>query len=275
MWPKIKTTSGSGYIPQIDPSLLRRQLENYYYNYAVGNLPIDTIRQRLYNNLTPVGYNNPIERIHKAVVENEPDSGIRNEDWFFSPRDAIFATYLNIPTNLRRKTMFPKTLSESDYKPTKGKTDQIYYKLPGIGDYEKRGLLKDAHGLRYLAKDENGNYYSRGKRDVEKKSLNFGENKVSRVLSDLGYHTLGRGVDPQKGEYVSYYDLWDIAPFGWNTQNAPDQSRGIGKPLEFYDRLYLDDYYNTDSSVRGYPKGTYYGGWLPEVIIKPKQNDTH
>lgn len=273
MKPKIKTTSGSGYIPGIDVGLLRRQIENYYYNYATGNLPIDTIRYRLYNNLTPYGYNNPIERMHKAIVENEPDSGTRNKNWFFSPRDVIFATYLNIPTNMRRNTMFPKTLSMSDYKPTKGEEDQIYYKHPSIGDNDIRGLLKDVHGLRYLAKDENGHYYSRGGNKEQDRQLNFGENKVSHVLGSLGDHTLGRGVDPKKGEYVSYYDLWDIAPFGLHTQNVPDQSRGIGNPIEFYDRLYLDDYYNTDSSVRGYPKGTYYGGWLPEIIIKPRQND--
>lgn len=264
------TTGGAGYVPSINLDLLQKQLENYYYNYAVGDLPIDTIRNRLYRNLMPVGYNNPIERVHKAVVENKPDDATIKGRQYRSPRDVIFATYLNIPTNLRRDTAYQKVLSRSKYKPTKGDPDKIYYELPGISDNEMRGLLKDVYGLRYLAQDENGHYYSRDRSDGNRQ-LNFGENKVSHVLHDLGDHTLGRGIDPQKGEYLSYYDMWDIAPFGINTRNVPDQSRGIGNPIEFYDRIYLDDHYGVDSSVRGYPKGTYYGGWLPEVIIKPRQ----
>jgi hypothetical protein len=32
----------------------------------------------------------------------------------------------------------------------------------------------------------------------------------------------------------------------------------------------LDDYYGVDSSAR---PGTYYGGYLPEIVIEPKRNN--
>jgi hypothetical protein len=37
---------------------------------------------------------------------------------------------------------------------------------------------------------------------------------------------------------------------------------GIGNPIEFYDRVYLNDYYGVDNTP---PSGVYYGGYLPEV----------
>jgi hypothetical protein len=43
--------------------------------------------------------------------------------------------------------------------------------------------------------------------------LKFGESIVASPLDKFfGAHTISRGVDKQKGEYVSYYDLWDLAP---------------------------------------------------------------
>ena len=269
---QIITTGGAGYNASLDTDLLRKQLESHYYNYATGNLPIDTIRMRLYRNLWPYGYNDPIERVHNAVVQNQQDHRFKKTgDTHLSPRDVIFATYLQIPKNLRRHTSYPTVLQQSDYKPTLGDIDKTYYKLPELTNTEKVGLIKDAQGLRYLARDENGHYYVRGRDTDRKLDLNFGQNKVSRVLGDLGSHTIGRGVDPQKGEYISYYDLWDLSPFGMDKQNVSDQSMGIGKPVEFYDRLYLDDFYGADSSTRGYPRGTRYGGWLPEITIRPRQ----
>jgi hypothetical protein len=43
-----------------------------------------------------------------------------------------------------------------------------------------------------------------------------------------------------------------------------DQSFGIGKPIELYDRLYLDDYYGIGD------KGGH-STWLPEVTVTPNE----
>lgn len=126
-------------------------------------------------------------------------------------------------------------------------------------------LIKSANGA-VIRRDSKDHYnYQLDNNEY----LKFGQSKVADTLSDaFGAHTISRNVDPNKGEYISYYDLWDLAPF---KGHGSDESMSIGKPVHFYDRLYLDDFYGVDSSVRGYPKGTYYGGWLPEVTIRPRK----
>ena len=42
-------------------------------------------------------------------------------------------------------------------------------------------------------------------------------------------------------------------------------SAGIGKPVEIYDRIYLDDYYGLKGGNRG-------GHYIPEIIVKPKNS---
>lgn len=44
----------------------------------------------------------------------------------------------------------------------------------------------------------------------------------------MGQYTMDRGKD-ERGEYISYYDKWDLKG-----------SVGVGKPLEIYDRIYFD-----------------------------------
>jgi hypothetical protein len=89
-------------------------------------------------------------------------------------------------------------------------------------------------------------------------------NRVTKQYTDsvLNTFTAGRGVDPNKGEYISIYDIWD-----YNTNVVGGGEDNIGKyikgtPFEIYDRIYLDDYYGVDTSP---DPGTYYGRWLPEV----------
>lgn len=103
------------------------------------------------------------------------------------------------------------------------------------------------------------------------------------LLSDaLSTHTLGLGFD-KNGQYVSYYDKWDINPkFGESkveldknaaekaiakniSSNNEDVSLGIGTPIEFYDRVYLDDYFGTKPDI---PKDSYYGGYIRPAYIE-------
>lgn len=58
---------------RIDISALKQSLKQQVYGYLTGNLPIDTVRERLYNNVTPLTYGNPLSRVRNAVVFNKPD----------------------------------------------------------------------------------------------------------------------------------------------------------------------------------------------------------
>ena len=168
--------------------------------------------------------------------------------------DAVWAEYLKIPSDQKNNSY---TLKQSNYKPTKGTEDTKYFTIP-ITDRTKSQIIEE--GLQ----------------------LNFGENKNSRALFDynMGISTIGRGID-NKGEYISYYDKWDINPlhgqFSANNikdkypliyklipKNGSDALFGFTNPVSFYDRIYLDDYYGVKQQLN---PDEYYGGWLPEVNI--------
>lgn len=267
MEPKKKqpiTTGGTGYIPHAD---LLSAVKNAGYKYLFGNLPIDIIRKRLYDGVLPIGYNNATERIKKAL------SGKKYSDstYYWEIRDPIWAEYLQIPEKQRHNSHF-RELQQSDFRPTVGDDPSaVYYVYPNsyggrrMTSRNADRLIKSANGVAF-SQDLRDNYDYRINNN---EYLKFGQSKVDAPLSNaFGAHTVSRNVDPSRGEYVSYYDLWDLAPF---KGHGSDESMGIGKPVRFYDRLYLDNFYGADSSVRGYPKGTYYGGWLPEVTIRPRK----
>jgi hypothetical protein len=58
-------------------------------------------------------------------------------------------------------------------------------------------------------------------------------------VDPLVYHTVSKGQD-DRGNYVSYYDIFD---FNNSLANKILEFIG-GKPVEFYDRIYYDEYRN-------------------------------
>ena len=60
-----------------------------------------------------------------------------------------------------------------------------------------------------------------------------------------------------------------------DTKGGEDKSLGIGTPIHFYDRIYLDDYFDIPTkyrySLEDKQNDISYGGYLPEVTIKPKR----
>lgn len=280
--PKRKYTLKGfySYIPFLQ-TYLDKQIAKY------DTLSDDTIRSRLYRNLYQ-GYdsNTPIQsinRIHDAVLKNKKESHV--EDGFRqSYMDDLWATYLNIPQNKRRGiTGYGKNYVEnSNYTPTKGNKKINYKRLNhysrfgdsknGLDDREKRELVSTA-----ITGDLDIRPYVDIKLhellgDKKVLPLKIGENKLSKIIPGLGTHTVGRGLDPKNGEYVSYYDLWDMSP---DTKGGEDKSLGIGTPIHFYDRIYLDDYFDIPTkyrySLEDKQNDIYYGGYLPEVTIKPKR----
>lgn len=102
---------------------------------------------------------------------------------------------------------------------------------------------------------------------IEHKPLNKNGDYVVDHLSDfilspqkeelnehynLGKFYLRKGED-KKGKFISYYDKWDLHPTNQDKSNllnwaeqmgwSEDQSQGVGKPLQFYDKKYytIDD----------------------------------
>lgn len=217
--------------------------------------PINSIRQHLYKTVNPFSdYNIPAHL--KDIIGNKyMDYGniIKTKDNRYLTEfedgiadagvaDDIWATYLQIPKDKRR---FPIRIKQSNYKPSKGNQNNTYYKLPLNKDRQEE-LINETN------------------------NIPIGKNVNSELFADynLGIHTIGRGHD-KKGEYRSYYDKWDINPFSgkYNSINIPilnklnDASFGIGKPVNIYDRIYLDDYYDI-------PKNKRVGAaYLPEVKV--------
>lgn len=217
-----KTTSGSGYVPNaINPQILTNKL-----------------RQKLYDNISPFSYNNPIDRIASAVFLNKPSKNQEYlDDGVKQITDDLWGTYLQIPKNKRHYT---PVLTESKYRPTKSKdSNSKYYAIP----------------------------YDKYMQDIMINSALSGD--TENLDSYLGNYTVNVGYDTN-GQYVSYYDKWDLNPFAGITNvgnkftdtiglnKIEDASFGIGKPLELYDRIYLDDFYGVPRS------GSFY---LPEIFI--------
>lgn len=234
-----------------------------------------TLRKRFYQYFDPYStYSN--ENIKRAVnlVIGGPDYAKRKyhkgEGIFETPYiegaqtpfdDAVWGTYLNIPVEERK---YKTDLVLSRYKPIKGGDDKYYYKIP-IDQRTKDKLVMEGNNLPF---NHNANT----------KTL-FGYN--------MGTSTIGKGMDEKRGEYISYYDKWDINPLHGdyvdNTlkdkfpilsklipSDGSDVFKGITNPVSFYDRIYLDDYYGVKSKVE---PGDYFGGYLPEVVITPNKFD--
>ena len=227
-------------------------------------LPIDTVRRRLYDNLLPVGYGDmPLESWYKyrsAVKKNKRKGNDKT-------RDDIWATYLQIPKSERhfKDRKFDKVV-ESNYRPTIGDDPSIdtYYKIDNpVFFYTK----PDNDLWPYVFNDV---YHYTTRHNKKQPALKIGENRLLPVNSDsekrMGTlqqyfkdYTVGHGRD-EKGEYISYYDKWDLSPI---TGYGKDVSDGIGKPVHFYDRKYLGDYY-------GLPEEDWRNTFLPEIVVIPK-----
>lgn len=280
--PKRKYTlkGMSKYIPFLQ-SYIDKRIAKY------DNLSDEVIRERLYKNLYQ-GYNlyepfKNLDRVEKAVLLNEPEKGI-NDEYRQSYMDDLFAEYLSIPKEQRRPiTIYGKNyIEDSPYTPTKNAKNIKYKRI------NHKGIFSNSNGLEDEIKDAlvteaiSGSYNTKNNifgdidRFLQKHlgikgkdlPLKIGENRTTKIIPGLGTHTIGRGVDPKKGEYVSYYDLWDMSP---DSTGGEDKSLGIGKPIHIYDRIYLDDYFNIPKENRTLDKDTYYGGYLPEIIVTPKK----
>lgn len=221
------------------------RIKNYfidkYYNKVfkpyIEEYGIDSLRKRLYDGITPYGYGSAKYRI---------DSALKGFNAKKSPlRDDIWAEYLQIPKDQRHLIFGKYNVYDSFFKPSNSK-ENINYKRIGLTKDDKVELVND-----YYRKDR-----------IKPKD------KLTNVLGKFfGTHVIDSGFD-KKGQYVSYYDKWDLSPsddiININKGNRGDESRGIGKPIEFYDRIYLDDVYNIPEKAKGNP-------WITPAVITAKR----
>lgn len=253
--PIISTT---GTAPGVNINRPLSVASNIYVDYITRGMSLADVRRNLYDYLNPRGYESSISanlsRFENAI-NKIPDKQIKQnvilEGKGYDPQlDDIWATYLNIPKNKRHTNInkqwnagLPtKRVIPSKYKPTKGNQNNKYYTLSNINNEELSALVNEGS------------------------KLNYNESALSKALYDsLHQHTVSKGHD-NKGTYVSFYDLWDVAPI-YNSSNyqggLSDQSGGIGTPINFYDRIYLDDYYGVPRNPRS--------NYIPEIIIKPNE----
>lgn len=238
------------------------------------SLSMDEVRERLYRNISPWGYypNDWMNVAYRAVLQNEP-YGKGNTEPIVSPgdraADAIYATYLNIPKEKRRSGT---ELAVSPYSPTIGGENQTYYSLP-IDRDDREELVRRSRWLKF------------GK-NTTASADDAGDSEFASKYN-LGTFTIGRGLDPHKGEYASYYDKFDLNPtygqysVNWRDEEEEEEqgkdidiSLGIGTPVRMYDRVYLNDFYGVNPEDLRMPEGDYYGGWQPEVTITRKKPNT-
>lgn len=215
--------------------------------YDKGKNPIlQFIRNRLRKNINPASsYDSPIKRILNAVVLNNSDYS-NNRDKY---ADAAWNMYLGYPQSL---------IKESKYKPTKGDINSRYYTYDDlILNHSVDPVLGKA-----FTDDNNRQFIN------DALQLQYGQSAVGNYPPVLNDYTYSHGLDPINGEYISVYDKYDLNPFGGS--NAKDASYGIGQPFEFYDRLYLNDYYGVPKNKIIPDANSYYGGFLPEVLITNK-----
>lgn len=144
------------------------------------------------------------------------------------------------------------TITTSSYKPTIGSKNKKYY---------TSSFLKDKNVIdQYIYPA-----YNRLKlnKPLEEEIIGKSGNNIVTKMPLLGNATIGSGYD-DKGDYISIYDKWDVGSLsGSNNKKGIVDKIFLGnkEAPEFYDRIYLDDYYGITSDGISY---------LPEVVITPK-----
>lgn len=278
------TTSGPGYIPpaQNPPFFDKRKIYNRLpadvSNYVAADpfgitVGMSALLQYFLNSDDTIdrkinAAKDALAKPEHEIIKNAKKLNMDEQEYYDLYKDNKYNligledakdVYLGMPQ--RSGTFVP-----SQYTPTTGDYKSLYSStILSSPDVIERWLLPAYHNLKnrtVSGKTMQDPNYRRG----DLISLGKSGSNALLQLPILGNSTIGAGIDDKKGPYLSYYDDWDIELSG--ASNGKDVvSRFIGgQPFSIYDRIYLDDYYGVDSSVQ---PGDYYGGYLPEVTVKP------
>lgn len=161
---------------------------------------------RMFNNPQKFKYISPFSKMLQILPNLTRGRDERHFTLATPGREDAWRFYLGIPQE-------NDTFGISDYRPSKSTENKYYYKINGF-DPE---VMFDS----WVSID---------------KQISCGGKKITQddYYFVMGNFTLGRGQD-EKGEYLSYYDRWDL-------DKIRLERRGIfGKPFEIYDRKYIQN----------------------------------
>lgn len=132
----------------------------------------------------------------------------------------------------------PYLRRENDESPAQMARRALLAKYTGIEDglkFNVNDYVEESPYIPKNAENPDAKYY-------RLKDMGFGFSRRSLFDSVAGTYKIGHGVDEDGRKYVSYYDIWDLAPFGKKSGNEIPNTT----PVELYDRFYEDedpDYY--------------------------------
>lgn len=184
------------------------------------------LSERAYKTVSPFGY-------EPAKVVKDLWGGEERRYSAITSREAAWKMYLGIPLDSQERGIF----DVSDYKPSNdsGETP-YYYSLPQA----EREILNahldiEANHEKYIAMRDQGLPAPHGFQEYSGgKTVLTDESRSNFVM---GRFKVERGKD-QRGDYVSYYDVWDLNPRINGV--SLDMSLLAGKPFEIYNRIYFD-----------------------------------
>ena len=218
------------------------------YIHPTKGYTVKDIRETAYRNIDPFGYTNddgdsPTKRIINGVLLDIKERQIK-ENGYNPYVDDFWATYLKIPESKRHNIPGKSKLERR----TNGT-----YRIKNLPMEAQEDLIRSMQGY-YPEFYEDGSPY-------EVPPMKIGERRIINIPAmeldnPFRTFTIGRGYDKEIGDYVDYFDRFDLAPYG---SGKGDQSFGIGKPFITTDRIPLNKYYGVD------PHNT--GLYLPEVEV--------
>jgi hypothetical protein len=187
------------------------------------------LNKKLTKNIYPYGYDIPFHALFNMKDPNRElvDNVLKNKIGVAEQR-VINATKneLNVSDDRVKKLVSNRIDALNMYAgiPQKNNTFSISNQIPSKS--------KEKNKIYYTFNNENKN-------ELEKSLINWSNTSIDKktVLTDkentvMGDYTVSKGKD-KRGEYVSYYDKWDLDPMG-STLSPAD----FGKPFEMYDRMY-------------------------------------
>jgi hypothetical protein len=181
------------------------------------------IQEKIFRNLIPWGYDEPIKRVEEAISQEVDDPDFPDYPEGQSRYDA-WRLYMGHPQK-------SNTFKTSKYRPLTSKNDDKTYYSFAKNDRERSDNFENRILINLL---DESLYQGISHKD---KSNNEYFTDVDAIMGVMGTFKISKGKD-EHGTYLSYYDKWDLNPLGLKTKLTGEISTDIGKPLEIYDRIY-------------------------------------
>ena len=196
---------------------------SYHPVVAAAKVGTEFVKTQIAENLRPQGYHSPVKRVIESMYKAEPGSANfkrSHEKPSMEERQDALSLMM---TGKQKQNKLPV----SEYSPEGNpffknlKKDTTYYKSPETEKYI-RSKMESLFNRKEMNKD--------------------GKLRLGQGGSVLGKFTIYKGKD-EKGEYIDYYDKWDLNPFQ-RKSDVLDKAATVAqnlagvKPAEFYGRVY-------------------------------------